>query len=388
MKVLFVVTYFDCGGINRALQNLLNRIDVSKYDVDVFGLVPDGMFAHLYNNCRVLPRNILLSALMARYSQQRYLMRFLSLIIKSSDRLSLGRIGRMIKLKAAQSLVKREHYDTVVAFSEGAPTYFVSLMNHPNSVAWIHCDYRSYQELNPGVNEFPIYRLFKHIVCVANYPLSSFISCYPELSSRTTAIYNIQDVDMMRSLAKEPINEGLDTNDFVIVSVGRLDPVKRLSIVPEIAKKLSLEGCNFKWLVIGPKGGKPEEYDKLMNGLSDPLVKDKVFYLGEKQNPYAYIARASLLVNTSISEACPYVINEAKILHIPVVCTNFGSAKEFIADGENGLICSIEDMVRTINDYIKDSSLQNHIKDNIRSFNYDNHSLVQRIYDVLDNKVL
>lgn len=385
MKVLFVVTYFDCGGINRALQNLLNRIDVSKYDVDVFGLVPDGMFAHLYINCRVLPRHILLSALMARYSQQRGLMKLLSLIMKSCDRMSKGRIGRKIKLRAAQSLVRREHYDTVVAFSEGAPTYFVSLMKHPNSVAWIHCDYKSYQELNSGVNESPIYRLFKHIVCVANYPLSSFISCYPDLSSRTTAIYNIQDVDMMRSLAKEPINEGFDTNDFVIVSVGRLDPVKRLSVVPEIAKRLSMDGCDFKWLVIGPQGGTSAEYDILMNGLSDPLVKDKVLYLGEKRNPYAYIARASLLVNTSISEACPYVINEAKILHIPVVCTNFGSAKEFIINGENGLICPIEDMAETINGYIKDTTLQNYIKNNIRSFNYDNRSLMQQIYDVLDN---
>ena len=34
VRVLFVVTYFDCGGINRALQNLLNRIDTARIEAE------------------------------------------------------------------------------------------------------------------------------------------------------------------------------------------------------------------------------------------------------------------------------------------------------------------------------------------------------------------
>ena len=43
-----------------------------------------------------------------------------------------------------------------------------------------------------------------------------------------------------------------------------------------------------------------------------------------------------MVVSTSVSEACPNVINEAKILHTPIVATNFGSVYEFIEDGVNG----------------------------------------------------
>ena len=152
-NVLFVVTYFDCGGINRSLQNMLNMIDVSQYNVDVFGMVPDGLFTHLYKNCRILPRHTLLSALMARYSQQNGVSKMLSLFIKSLDRLSKGRLGNRIKLRAAKSLMNNDDYDAVVAFSEGVPTAFVSLMNHPNSVAWVHCDYASYKKLNDDKDE-------------------------------------------------------------------------------------------------------------------------------------------------------------------------------------------------------------------------------------------
>lgn len=381
-RILFVVTYFDCGGINRSLQNLLNRMDVNHYDVDVFGMVPDGMFSSLYMNCHVLPRHLLLSALMARYAQQKGVMRFLCMMVKVLSKVTNGLVGKWIKRNAAKSLKKR-NYDAVVAFSEGAPTAFVGLMNHPNSVAWIHCDYASYRQILENIDERGLYSSFKHIVCVAEYPRQSFISCYPELATRTITIYNILDDDMMKTMAKADVEETLSQDKFNIVSVGRLDPVKRLSIIPDIAQKLAEKGCNFRWYVIGPKGGTLDEYDKLEKGITEHGLSEVVYYLGEQNNPYAYISRSDLLVNTSISEACPYVINEAKILHTPGVCTDFGSATEFIDNGVNGFICPIDKMADTIERYIGDKDLQGKIKDNLSEFQYDNDILLKQVYQII-----
>lgn len=382
-RILFVVTYFDCGGINRALQNLLNCIEANRYDIEVFGMVPDGMFTSLYKKCRVLPRQLLLSALMARYAQQTGSIRVLSLLLKVLNKATKGYAGNAIKKNAAKRLMRRG-YDTVVAFSEGAPTTFVNLMHHPNSVAWIHCDYSSYMQLMGNVDERLLYSHFKHIVCVADFPRRSFLSFYPELTSRTTTIYNIIDDDMMKTMSKDEIKESFSENIFHIISVGRLDLVKRLSIVPVLAKQLIDNGCQFRWYVIGPKGGTLAEYEQLQKNISDQGVSEEVFYLGEKDNPYAYISRADLLVNTSVSEACPYVINEAKILHTPVVCTNFGSAAEFVDNGVNGFICPIEEMANTIVNYIIDKELQGIIKSNLSSFKYNNEALLKQVYQLLD----
>lgn len=383
LRVLFVVTYFDCGGINRALQNLLNLIDVERYDIDVFGMVPDGMFSDLYKNCKVLPRFLLLSALMARYAQQTGIMRVVCFFVKVLDKITKGLFGKKIKQNAAQRLMHQK-YDTVVAFSEGAPTAFVRLMNHPNSVAWIHCDYASYNQLNGNVDEQTMYLHYKHIVCVAEYPRQSFLSFYPNMASRTKAIYNIQDDLMMKKMSKANVPESFSNDKFNIVSIGRLDPVKRLSIVPVLARQIIDAGCQIVWYVIGPQGGTAVEYEKLIQNISKYGVENQVHYLGEKGNPYAYISRADLMVNTSISEACPYVINEAKILHTPVICTNFGSASEFVDDGENGFISAIETMSETIVRYIKDDELKRKIRNNISPFQYDNEALLQQIYQVLD----
>ena len=382
-RILFVVTYFDCGGINRALQNLLNRIDADRYDIDVFGMVPDGMFAGLYKNCRVLPRHLLLSALMARYAQQKGVIRLLSLLVKVLNKATKGLIGKRIKRNAAKSL-KSRNYDTVVAFSEGAPTAFVSLMNHPNSVAWIHCDYVNYKQLNGNVDEQTLYSHYKYVVCVAEYTRQSFLSCYPEMSLHTLAIYNILDDQMMKTMAKANVQESFQNDEFNIVSIGRLDPVKRLSMVPILAKQIVDAGCRFKWYVIGPKGGTMDEYEKLIQNISAQRIENYVHYLGEKDNPYPYISCADLLVNTSISEACPYVINEAKILHTPVVCTDFGSATEFVDDGENGFVCAIEEMSKIIVRYIKNEELKRKIRNNLSTFQYDNDALLKLVYQVLD----
>ena|GEM_PF-7133817 len=79
-------------------------------------------------------------------------------------------------------------------------------------------------------------------------------------------------------------------------------------------------------------------------------------------NPYSYISQADLIVNTSISEAAPNVINEALILHVPVICTNFGSAKEYVDNDKNGYIVPIEKIAEKVELLIKNISEYNRIK--------------------------
>lgn len=45
-------------------------------------------------------------------------------------------------------------------------------------------------------------------------------------------------MSMMKQMAKQPLGDIMSKNVFNILSVGRLDPVKRLSVVPQIAAQL------------------------------------------------------------------------------------------------------------------------------------------------------
>jgi glycosyltransferase involved in cell wall biosynthesis len=113
-----------------------------------------------------------------------------------------------------------------------------------------------------------------------------------------------------------------------------------------------------------------------MTEIKNNGLNDNIHLLGQQDNPYPYIKNANLLVTTSLSEACPYVINEAKVLGTPVICTNFGSAKQFVTNGKDGYSVSIENMSKTILKLMSDSSIYNKIKDNLAKFEYDNNEII------------
>lgn len=378
-RLLFVVTNLGTGGILRSLQNFLNCYDVSLFDVDVFALTHQGVYRDELKRCTVLPVRHILDALMARYEYQKGWAKVLSLFTKTLNKITADGFLRKLFNRISNQLVAKTQYDAVIGFSEGVPTLFVSMMEHPNKIGWIHCDYSSYIKINGGKSELAIYEKFQHVVCVSDFTRRSFCNVYPSLESKTLSIYNIIDDSMMKDKAEDVVEESFNDECFNILSVGRIDPIKRLSIIPELANEIQSSGCKICWYVVGPKGT-TSEVEKLEHNMKKFKSEDVVFLLGEKKNPYPYIANVDLLVNTSISEACPYVINEAKILGTPVVCTDFGSASEFIVNGENGYIVPIERMADCIAMLIKHPDVLHKLNTNLNSFEYKNNQLLEQIY--------
>lgn len=382
-RLLFVVTYLNTGGISRSLQNILNCYDSTEYEIDIFAMVHQGAFKDQFKNCTLLPKYSLVEASVAHLDQQHGKTKLQSAILKVADKVSGYALQRLLFRMAGRNLLRKKQYDAVIGFSEGLPTLFVSMMYHPNKIGWIHCDYASYMKVGTGRTEEDVYRNLNSVVCVSEYTRSSFVGIYPAMQDKTYAIYNIIDDKMMVEKSKEDVGVPYDKTLFNIVSIGRIDPVKRLSIVPELAKKVMDAGCSFRWYIVGPKGGSPEEYILLKENIKKYQVEGMVVLLGEKKNPYPYIKGANLLVNTSISEACPYVVNEAKILQTPVVCTDFGSAKEFIDYGVNGYYEPIEKMANRIAWLVKNPDELAKLKNNLGSFTYDNNSILKKIYSLI-----
>ena len=80
-------------------------------------------------------------------------------------------------------------------------------------------------------------------------------------------------------------------------------------------------------------------------------MEDNITILGYKDNPYPYIKQSDLLVCLSSSEACPMIFNEAKVLSVPVVSSDFGGVEEFV-DLNFGLISCEDNMVLFIKSII------------------------------------
>jgi glycosyltransferase involved in cell wall biosynthesis len=380
-SILFVVSNLRTGGILRSLQNFLNCYDSTLLNVDVFALVHEGVYKGELHNCNLLQCNRSLNVSLAPIENQHGWAKIECLVFKMINKITKGRFRQRAFNRVANDLIKEKKYDAVIAFSEGVPTDFVSKMQHINKIGWIHCDYASYLRLNHNRLEKAIYDSLNSVVCVSDYTRNTFLHVFPEMAEKTFYIYNILDDKMMRDMSLQPIEEKLDKDMFTIVSVGRIDPVKRLSAIPEIARKIVDNGCKIHWYIVGPRGAN-DEYKQLIENIQKHDAGEFVFLLGEKSNPYPYIAQANLLVNTSISEACPYVINEAKILHTPIVCSDFGSAKEFIDFGVNGYYVPIEKMADTIVSLYNDRARLSILRENLLQFEYDNETILKQIYSL------
>lgn len=265
-------------------------------------------------------------------------------------------------LRTTINIIEKRDYDYVVGFQEGLSTRFVSAFSCPNKIAWIHCDYaRAYGKEG---KEKLIYSRFSKIVCVSEFTRGTFTKVYPCFQDRTLAIHNLFDADRVKELSLENIDdERFDTSCFTVISMGRVCDVKRFYLIPQIVSKLKKENVTVKWYILG-NVNEQEELVKLQDAIKTYRTED-VVYLGPKSNPYPYLKCSDLLVSVSSSEACPMIFNEARILNVPILSADFGSAYEFIENGRNGYVTTIDDIPEKLCEIVKHQSKLDIIRMNI-----------------------
>ena len=126
---------------------------------------------------------------------------------------------------------------------------------------------------------------------------------------------------------------------------------------------------------------------KDINYNSIKRVASNFILLGIKENPYPYIKNATIYAQTSRFEGKSLAIDEAKILHKPILVTNFPSAKDQIINQENGIIVSLdaESIAEGIENLIQDSNSRNHLIANLKLKNYGTESEINKLYQLIDN---
>ena len=350
-KILFILPYYKIGGTLTSFANLIPLIDKEAYEVDVFALTND------VDDVVILPKGVnylglnigALDAVITQKGIKTKVVRFL----KSGKRL-LMKFGYdpsdMVFKKMAKSL--SEKYDVVIAFQEGQSTCMAQYISAPEKIAWVHCIYSRFKSMDNNL-AFAAYNCFDKIVCVSNTAAEDLIACEPQWKKKIHVVYNAVNVSKVNTMAStgEPFEKKIN-----LVSIGRIDPVKRFSYIPAIARKLKESGLEFDWRIIGGIAVQ-EEYDKLIGNISDCKVDDCAHPIGAQSNPYPYIKSSDLLVCLSSSETFNYTIAEAKAIGTPVVTTDFSCAFEFMEQEKTGLILPIDQIADGIKRMLTDKAL-------------------------------
>lgn len=239
---------------------------------------------------------------------------------------------------------KLNAYDCAIAYAEGFPALIVENVKSDNKLLWIHNDY-AFGGARGGA-QITNFECFNKICCVSKATQNSLLSRYPQYKEKTITLHNLINIDYILNQANIPLTDHLfDSSYFVIISIGRICAQKRFYEIPHIANLLKQNNIKFKWYIIG--NGQESEVKLVVDNITKYNVENEIILLGERDNPYNYLKHSNLFVLTSLYESYPTVINEARVLGIPIVSVDIPPIFEMLNENE-AVITSLENIADAI----------------------------------------
>lgn len=392
-KLLFVMNTLECGGAEKSLISLLENIDYKEYEVDLF------LFKHKGTFLKSIPSNV---NLIPEVKYYKYFEKPIGVSIKELSkkgkitvilkRIMAGRIYRTEKVsslaeqkvwKYVRSILRNnsKEYDAAIGFMERSPIYFViDNVKAKKKIGWIHTDYR---KINADKNfDFKYFKKLDTLVTISEDCANILKLEFPEISNKIKVINNIVSKTIINKLSKEIVDfPNEDEKSVKIVSVGRVEPEKGFDIAVEACNILKRKDICIKWYIIG----NGTEREKLEKQISKYKLNDNFYILGIKENPYAYLSKADIYVQPSRYEGRSIAIDEAKIINMPIVVTNFNTAKYQIDNNNTGLIVDMNGkaLANGIEMVINDNKIKEKFMNNLKNESIGNEEEVNKLYELI-----
>ena len=362
-KILFVTNKMITGGVEKALINLLKKLDPNEFDVTLLIMRNKGILEDQ------IPKYVQIYHCDALNEPKKYLKRLVKrghlLMALKKAVLYFGAIKANSyweeNILLSRYLPKiEEKFDSVIAYHApgSLPVHFVinNTKSH-NKIIFIHGDIEK-TKCN-GVRYTNLYSQYNKIVCVSKEAMKVFLKHNFLLQDRTKMIYNIINYKDIIDCSKDNIKLKID-----ICTVARLSKEKGIDIAVETCKILVESGFSIKWYVCGTG----EEQSKLQELITEYRLDNNFILLGDVDNPYPYIKNCNIYVQTSRNEGYCLTLAEARVLCKPIVTTNFVGAKEQIKNRLTGTIVSINPSViaEAITELMNNTALRESYQTNLQ----------------------
>lgn len=339
IRVLFVYPGMHIGGSTTSLISLLTLLDREAFDVSLQLLENDGAlqgdippFVHVLPQARREGSNkgsrrsarYILTMLRALYYQ-----RVLKRPVAASQLRSLA--GVPFDAPAPGE------YDVAVSFLETWPTYYtVTHVRAKRYLAWIHTDYAASGMLFSTDKAY--LERYERIVFVAQSCVDTFARLDKRLAQKAVVAENLLSSARVRALAQvgASLVPQACQGRFKLVTVCRMVPAKALPRAARVIARLKDDGVwqNACWLILGDG----EERAALEETIAQHHLQGDIFLLGQTQTPLPTVKMCDLFFLPSVCEGKPMAVTESLMLGVPVLATDYGSARVQIDSGRDGLV--------------------------------------------------
>ena len=396
-RIFIAMHYMEIGGAEISLIGLLNAIDYSKYDVDLF------IYSHQGELMKLIPKDVnllpespyysyiekpMLTALKAGYISMvgarlwaKYKFKHYCKQYQPKDGSAIFQYVANSVTPILPSLQQYGEYDLAISFLT-PHNIVLDKVIAKKKVAWIHTDY-SKINVNAAL-ELPVWNGYDYIVSISKDVTKTFLTTFPTLKDKMVEIHNILSPSFVRTRSEEKVNLTplvQSPAQVKLLSIGRFSDAKNFDNVPDILKRIREKGIDAYWYIIGYGGME----SLIRQRIIEFSVEDYVILLGKKENPYPYIKACDIYVQPSRYEGNSVTVREAQMLCKPVVVTNYATAKSQINDGLDGVIVPMdnEGCAMGIVELIKDKEQQQLIVKYLHSHDYGNQSEVEKIYNLI-----
>lgn len=379
-KILFVVDERQMGGVSVLLDDILKRINLKKFNVDVMVLhnngdylddLPEGVDV-IYGSPFFEVVDLSLKEVIKTKNIFKIIKKiYLVFLMKT------GLIKGKIKKERKKCLSKK--YDTEVAFKDGFTALFTAYGDSEKKIHWLHTDYVMHDCTAKYHNLFEkTFPLFDKIIGISHAVVERFNQVYPGIQCEV--IYNLIDIAKIKKMGEEnDIHLGDGIN---FVSCGRIHEMKGYDRLINVFHRLDDMGL-LKHVSLTIIGDGPD-FSKVQNLVQEYGLKDKVKLLGRRKNPYPYVKAADAFLMCSRYEPFGLVVLEAMVLGTPVISTEVASIREIMRE-DYGIITdnNEEGLINAIAEVIKNPNYLNKYRENLKKYNYDCDKIVKEIEDVL-----
>lgn len=226
-----------------------------------------------------------------------------------------------------------KEYDVAIAYMQREQTYFlVDKVKATKKIAWVHNEYSQLGHFKEMDLEY--FEKVDKVVTISDLCAKDLKKNFPSIAEKFVVLPNLTSSQVIRNLAKEFYPPEFKRDVLNIVSIGRLNAQKGFEFALEAALELKKSRVKFHWVVLGI-GSLKEELEKKREELG---VQDCFEFIGARENPYAYMKNADVLVQSSRFEGKSVVLDEGKILCCPIVTTNYPTVYDQINEDEGVIV--------------------------------------------------
>lgn len=314
LRIAFCVTELDPGGAERALVELVTRLDRRLFEPVVYSLSGHGELVE-----RLRDQQIPTTLLLARHR---------------------GDIGVLWRLR-------RE----LVRFS---PQILQTWLFHANIAGRIAGRLAGITQIVSGIrvaerrSRWPLLldrwttRLVRSNVCVSQEVARFSIDIGGLPSDRVLVIPNGVELNRFRNVVPADLAAfGIRSGEPVLVCVGRLDRQKGLNYLLEAIPHVQSHGQTAKWLLVGDGNEGPT----LRQIVTERGLDQHVFFAGWQRDIPAILAASTGLVLPSLWEGMPNVVLEAMAAGKPVIASAVEGVSELVTPGATGWIVPPRDPI-------------------------------------------